>query len=528
MNEQQTMNEQPNVNEQPIVFKREFSIQECVFSWMCVLVGYMVARAFPVNEYPLGMMLASVVAVASGFFVFYKSRKRLGVSAIFSAFACLVLSVVPIFTASDFAVTFSFVLVIISYCYFLLSAYDNCLEQGLSDFILFDFVNALLVYPLRNFGKLFGAMFSGKKKSYKLMLKIFLGILAGIVPTAIVAAQLEYDENFSNIMYSILGFLDDFNIFSHIGSLIVGVLLGMMIFSIYFSSAEKTKGAFSAEDTRTYLKAAQAIPSVTVAFALLPLLVVYIIFFVSQWEYYTSAFRGILPGDLIYSTYAREGFFQLCKVSGINLLLVMAVSLFSSRKSKGNDLFLKIVKILFSVITLVLIATALSKMSLYIESYGLSVKRVLSTWLMLVLALVFLVIILKQFIPKIKTVAVSLIIALVMFLILSFSNYHAMIADYNVNRYLNGKFSQTDVYALTSLGEDAVPAMTRLAKYYQKTYNFPTDPTYNHYSKYEKEYGEYYRLHSSLKGYRRKNDSVFEFSVHNRRAIKALKDYFGE
>ena len=122
-----------------------------------------------------------------------------------------------------------------------------------------------------------------------------------------------------------------------------------------------------------------------------------------------------------------------------------------------------------------------------------------------------------------------MIIALVMFFILSFSNYHAIIADYNVDRYLNGKFSQTDVYALTSLGEDAVPAMTRLAKYYQETYNFPTDSTYNYYVKdYEKEYGEYFRLYSTLKGYSRKNDSVFEFSFPNYRAKQALKDYFGE
>ena len=74
LNEQQTMDEQPNLNEQPIMLKREFSVQECVFAWMCVLVGYIVARAFPVNEYPLGMLIASVVAVSSGLFVFYKLR----------------------------------------------------------------------------------------------------------------------------------------------------------------------------------------------------------------------------------------------------------------------------------------------------------------------------------------------------------------------------------------------------------------------------------------------------------------------
>ena len=425
------MNEQ-NQN----IYERGYTSWECGFAWICVLVGYIVARAFPTDANPIGMLLASLLAIGSALFVFIKNGKKLGVAPICAAGVSVALSLVPVFSTTDFSVGISFFASVIAYCYFVYSANGNCLEKGFSNFIIFDFINALFVYPFNNFGKLFPAMFSGKKNGWKLAMKISLGALAGIIPTAIVISELEYDENFASIMSGTLGIFKDFSIFSHICSLAVGGFLGIFIFSIYFSSTEGVDGGASLGGTRAAIKTVQAIPVITILAALIPLVLVYIVFFVSQWDYYTSAFKGVLPDSLIYATYAREGFFQLCRVSAINLAIVSAVSIFASRKAKGSDLFLKLVRIVFSLITLVLIATAMSKMWLYIDSYGLTVKRVLSSWFMVLLALVFVVIILKQFIPKIKTVVTSLVIALVMFLLLAFSNYPSIIANYNVDRYI--------------------------------------------------------------------------------------------
>ena len=118
--------------------------------------------------------------------------------------------------------------------------------------------------------------------------------------------------------------------------------------------------------------------------------VVYLFFFVSQWDYYLSAFTGKLPEGVVnYAEYARSGFFELCTVSAINLVIITAIALFMKRSGNGEKIFLRIVSALFSVMTLVLIGTALAKMYLYIDRFGLTVKRLLSSWLMIVIALIF-------------------------------------------------------------------------------------------------------------------------------------------
>jgi hypothetical protein len=99
--------------------------------------------------------------------------------------------------------------------------------------------------------------------------------------------------------------------------------------------------------------------------AALPILVIYCIFFASQGKVYLSAFSGVLPQNFSYAEYAREGFFQLCSVSIINLIIIVAVITFMKKKTKAASVLLKIVSLIFSVFTLVLIATAIAKLVMY-------------------------------------------------------------------------------------------------------------------------------------------------------------------
>lgn len=51
---------------------------------------------------------------------------------------------------------------------------------------------------------------------------------------------------------------------------------------------------------------------------------------------------------------------------------------------------------MLSIFTLILIATAISKMVMYISVYGLTQLRFYTTWFMLLLAVIFVMIIVKQ------------------------------------------------------------------------------------------------------------------------------------
>ena len=168
------------------------------------------------------------------------------------------------------------------------------------------------------------------------------------------------------------------------------------------SSDKRINDLFTAEECEKAATAIKIAPSVTVIAATLPLLFVYLVFFVSQWKYYVSGFTGVLPQGFSYAEYAREGFFQLCSVSVINLVITAVVILFMQRQGSGSTLVRRLICILFSLFTLVLIATALAKMGMYIESYGLTQKRVYASWLMLVLAVVFVLIPIGQFLERLQ------------------------------------------------------------------------------------------------------------------------------
>ena len=87
---------------------------------------------------------------------------------------------------------------------------------------------------------------------------------------------------------------------------------------------------------------------------------------------------------------------------------------------------------------------------------------------MLVLAIVFMLIIVKQFVKKLKLIAWSLAVLVVMFTALSLSGVEEFIAQYNVDRYIVGSLSTVDIDALDELGDPAIESLVRLSKFLDK------------------------------------------------------------
>jgi hypothetical protein len=109
-----------------------------------------------------------------------------------------------------------------------------------------------------------------------------------------------------------------------------------------------------------------------------------------------------------------------------------------------------------SAFTLLLIATAMSKMLLYISSYGLTRLRVYTSWFMLLLFLVFLLILLWHF--RTFDLAKPLILVFaVCFIALTWLNADGLIAKYNIGQYLSGKTDSLDVHMLGGLSDAAAP-----------------------------------------------------------------------
>ncbi len=441
---------------------RSYSTAESVFAWVCLLMGYLFCRLVPVADAPLGGFLFVLGLFAVTLIVLYLKGFTCPANAWCAAGSAIAVSAALLFCAEPFLHRLSFWYALAAYSYFVYAATGNSLRKGLSDLVLVDTFKAAIVMPFCAHANVFAALFSGKaKNSGKAIAKVLIGLLLALVPTAAVLTLLSYDSGFSELLGKIFDF-ELFDIFSHLVSIAFGIPIGMYLFGMLIAGVDR-EGAHILTDEQCTATAAKCrvVSPLTVAAATLPLLLVYVIFFISQWQYYIAGFTGDLPEGFSYASFAREGFFQLCAVSVINLGMILLAILVTKRTERPSVL-LKILTPLYSVSTLVLIATAIAKMVMYIDSYGLTPKRVYATWFMAVIAVVFVVIAVARFVPRIKTVFVCTAVCVVMFAGLALSNIGGIIADYNVDRYLQGDLKTVDIGTLETLGDAAVPALCRL------------------------------------------------------------------
>ncbi len=144
----------------------------------------------------------------------------------------------------------------------------------------------------------------------------------------------------------------------------------------------------------------------TLAAALCCFIGLYLLYFGVQAEYYLSAFWGDLPARVTFSEYARQGFFELCKLMALNFALLFCAAKVSKtplRQAKA----LRAAAYALLAASLLFAATAMAKLLLYIRVYGFTDLRLLSAWAILVLVVAAVLAI--QTIRKAQPVAAKII-----------------------------------------------------------------------------------------------------------------------
>ncbi len=445
-----------------------FSKIETVFAWFCFLAGYLFFRTLPLESSRLGGLLLILLLFTVTAVLFHVQRISVPpVAAVVSASVC-VLSFSMILCANGQVRALVYMLALLTFLYLVGSA--NSENRRFSWVTVLDYFNAAFVLPFCSLTSAFHAAFSGRaaKSSGKTVLRILSGIFLALVPTVIVAVLLSYDDGFTDLMHRIFSAdISIMSIFSQLQSISLGFFAGVGLFSLYTTAAKrngKDSPALTPQDLEKAARVFRRLPALTVLTAALPLLFLYVVFFISQWGYYISAFTGTLPENLSYARYAREGFFQLCAVSVINLIVLTAAVLLMRRKEEKPPALLKGISAVYSLFTLILIATAISKMALYIDAYGLTKKRVYASVFMILLAILFTLILVKQFFTRLKATAIVMLSGFAILSVLALGNADAYIARYNVDRYLDGTLAEVDIGALAELGDAAIPQLVRLAQ----------------------------------------------------------------
>ncbi len=360
---------------------------------------------------------------------------------------------VPLFSSNYFvnflAATFSFIL------YFYLTIAISGAELFGRHFIL-DLLMSVLVRPFKDFTrqpKSAFSVFRGKSRS-KNVLYALLGLLVALPLTLFVVYLLmRSDQLFENSMNEFAAHLPRLS-FSVFWEILFAIPIAMYLFGAVF--AARGNAPAHSENAPEY----RVLPPVLSYFAVTPICVFYLIYIFMQFGNITSA----VDKTLDYSEFARRGFFELCAIAVINLGVIVLIQAFTRRKDNdAKPLMLRVYTVAISLFTLLIIATALTKMIMYIGEYGMTLLRVYTSWFMVLLTLVFVLIIVLQFRDYVIWRALFAVFT-AMFAVLCFGDLEGGIARYNITAYQTGAVERLDIGEFSELGYSAAAPAAELLR----------------------------------------------------------------
>lgn len=433
-------------------------VRDRVLAFALLVLGYLVCRV-EIHNYPLLGLVYGLILYGLTFWHF---RGRMGRRALTALAVGLVFLLSHLLTDNGPVRFFARWLAVLLWGYGVYCAGGNSQEERLGDMFVPEAFKANILMPFSRLGAWFTAVFSGgRKKWMKTALLVLLGLGLALIPLFLVVNLLQYDAAFTRLLKAIFSENLPEAIFRRLLCLVMGVWMAALLMSTLWGSEEHALAqVLDRERWNAFCIRRRFLPLTVSGAMLIPLLLVYGLFFFSQWPLYTSAFTGVLPQGWTYADYAREGFFQLCAVCAINGVLYLFVSLFTRM---GRDQgFRRAILTILCLCSLILAATAFSKMVLYIRTYGLTPNRVYASWAMALLTAGFLLALLGTYWRKLNMARALALLFAVMFVCLCLVDTDALIADYNVTAYKRGRLDAVDTAVFWGLGDSAAPAAARL------------------------------------------------------------------
>ena len=293
----------------------------------------------------------------------------------------------------------------------------------------------------------------GKRRSAagKALLGVICALPLLIVVTALLSRSDAAFENLLGRMVSDPGL--------RAAQLLLSLLLTPLLLGFAFALRKD-----SAETRNT--QPGRGIDAVILVSGMCLLCAVYLLYLFSQLAYFFSGFLGILPegAGLTTAEYARRGFFELCAIAAINFAALF-LALLGARKTEGKvPVALRVPAVFIVLFSLLLIATAISKLLLYIRTYGLSVRRLNAAAFIVFLAAVFIALGLRFFLPRVRVLQVALPAAACVLLALGLADVNRVTAEYNYRLYRSDPKAEVDVAYFAELGGSGVEKLVLLAE----------------------------------------------------------------
>lgn len=311
--------------------------------------------------------------------------------------------------------------------YWTVTVFGGLLHNRTSNILLLDILNMTLIVPFKNLGALPQSLAYSKtaiqentigeeekEKISKHFSSIIIGLLLVIPLLAVILPMLVKADGSGVFVRNlremgrfierlIPSFMAD-EMFDFCLNTLFAVPLMFIICGLVFGFSHKRETRkINVTKNREKVARMRILEDTTIITILVIIATMYTIFIFSQSSYYFAAFTGELPASSVYnegitayySDYARDGFFELCRLVVLNLAILLCANLFSKKK-RVDSIILKLLNVIIALITLLLILTAYSKMFLYIQVYGLTVLRVEVCIFLLFLMIVWTAIIVLQ------------------------------------------------------------------------------------------------------------------------------------
>lgn len=249
--------------------------------------------------------------------------------------------------------------------------------------------------------------------------------------------------------------------------LVTPILVCLMIAGVYTLFYSFLRGLTSYQPSGGKKREKKGEPVAAIAFTSL-IALLYLVFCAIQ---VSALFLRRLPEGMVWSQYARQGFFQLLFVCLINLVLVLGCLAYF----KENRI-LKGILTAISLMTYCMIASSVCRMLLYIYFYHLTFLRVLVLWALAVLALLFAGVIVSVYRKRFPLFGYCTAVVTVFYIGLAFAKPDYWIAKYDMAHartaeqtaegqaaepYEDGtvRYTFEDYYYLAGLSADAAPVL---------------------------------------------------------------------
>ncbi|MFH1536690.1 MAG: DUF4173 domain-containing protein [Patescibacteria group bacterium] len=164
--------------------------------------------------------------------------------------------------------------------------------------------------------------------------------------------------------------------------------------------------------------------------------------------------------NISYAQYVHQGFYQMTFIS--ILVLIISYILYRVHKSKKLD-SVKILTAVFIGQTLIIVASALKRMFLYQEAYGLTQLRFLVWHFIIYMGLILLTLLIVVLLKKHYALFIKfgLAISIIYLMFMTGINMEAKIARVNIDRYISGQDDELDIQYLNKLSTDIYDQIKR-------------------------------------------------------------------